>query len=221
MPDIVIPDVSQDAIDRIDEAAANLGLSRDEYLRLTFEKNLIPAAERLAAMDQWMNVLDELLARPLPARADWTDRDLPHHVDLRVSQEFWDEETGDEDYSVDFDFAADRARLAAAITKRYGPPRRIDLMPYAPDRPDLSRPGWTLLSYMREWFTEIDLWLAGERGIVVEIGQVDKELPLQLMLVVGEYSDPRTGPVIELREASFTTVVGREIRPEPSTEHPS
>jgi len=33
MPNILIRDLSQEAVDRIDAAAANLGLSRNEYLR--------------------------------------------------------------------------------------------------------------------------------------------------------------------------------------------
>lgn len=33
MPNIRIRDLSQEAVDRIDAAAANLGLSRNEYLR--------------------------------------------------------------------------------------------------------------------------------------------------------------------------------------------
>jgi hypothetical protein len=38
MPGILISDLSQVAVDRIDAAAADLGLSRNEYLRRKFEE---------------------------------------------------------------------------------------------------------------------------------------------------------------------------------------
>lgn len=44
MPNILIRDLSQAAVDRIDSAAANLGLSRNEYLRRKLEENSSPAA---------------------------------------------------------------------------------------------------------------------------------------------------------------------------------
>ena len=40
MPNILIRDLSQEAVDRIDAAAADLGLSRNEYLRRKFEENI-------------------------------------------------------------------------------------------------------------------------------------------------------------------------------------
>ena len=44
MPNILIRDLSQEAVDRIDAAAANLGLSRNEYLRRKFEEGTGPPA---------------------------------------------------------------------------------------------------------------------------------------------------------------------------------
>ena len=41
MPYILIRDLSQEAVERIDAAAANLGLSRNEYLRRKFEENVM------------------------------------------------------------------------------------------------------------------------------------------------------------------------------------
>jgi hypothetical protein len=49
----LIRDLSQDAVDRIDAAAANLGLSRNEYLRRHFEKGTGPAGERTVTNDDW------------------------------------------------------------------------------------------------------------------------------------------------------------------------
>jgi hypothetical protein len=40
MANILIRDLSQEAVDRIDAAAANLGLSRNEYLRRKLEEGI-------------------------------------------------------------------------------------------------------------------------------------------------------------------------------------
>ena len=54
MPNILIRDLSQQAIDRIDAAAANLGLSRNEYLRRNLEENTAPAAGgRTVTAEDW------------------------------------------------------------------------------------------------------------------------------------------------------------------------
>ncbi|GIE39345.1 hypothetical protein [Actinoplanes lobatus] len=52
MPNILIRDLSQEAVDRIDAAAARLGLSRNEYLRRKFEEG-IPPAERTVTAADW------------------------------------------------------------------------------------------------------------------------------------------------------------------------
>jgi len=52
MPNILVRDLSQEAIDRIDAEAANLGLSRNEYLRRKFEES--PSrAERAITAEDW------------------------------------------------------------------------------------------------------------------------------------------------------------------------
>lgn len=77
---------------------------------------------KLAAVDQWLSLLDELLVRPFPAGTHRAERAAPHHIDLRVSQDFWDDETRDETFGpIRAEFEADRARLAQAIYTRYGP----------------------------------------------------------------------------------------------------
>lgn len=53
MPNILIRDLSQDAVDRIDAAAANLGLSRNEYLRRKFEANVAPAGDQTVTDEDW------------------------------------------------------------------------------------------------------------------------------------------------------------------------
>jgi hypothetical protein len=53
MPNILIRDLSQEAVDRIDAAAANLGLSRNEYLRRRFEEGTGPTGERTVTAEDW------------------------------------------------------------------------------------------------------------------------------------------------------------------------
>lgn len=53
MPNILIRDLSQDAVDRIDAAAAELGLSRNEYLRRKFEERTGPSADRTVTAEDW------------------------------------------------------------------------------------------------------------------------------------------------------------------------
>lgn len=53
MPNILIRDLSQEAVDRIDAAAANLGLSRNEYLRRRFEQAATEPGERTVTAEDW------------------------------------------------------------------------------------------------------------------------------------------------------------------------
>ncbi|GIF17665.1 hypothetical protein BJ973_009370 [Actinoplanes tereljensis] len=53
MPNILIRDLSQEAVDRIDAAAANLGLSRNEYLRRKFEEGTGPTDGQTVTDDDW------------------------------------------------------------------------------------------------------------------------------------------------------------------------
>lgn len=53
MPNILVRDLSQAAVDRIDAAAANLGLSRNEYLRRKFEENIGPVGDRMVTDEDW------------------------------------------------------------------------------------------------------------------------------------------------------------------------
>ena len=53
MPNILIRDLSQEAVDRIDAAAANLGLSRNEYLRRKFEEGVGHTGERAVTAADW------------------------------------------------------------------------------------------------------------------------------------------------------------------------
>ena len=53
MPNILIRDLSQLAVDRIDAAAADLGLSRNEYLRRKLEQGSGPTGEQAVTAEDW------------------------------------------------------------------------------------------------------------------------------------------------------------------------
>jgi hypothetical protein len=74
MPNILIRDLSQEAVDRIDAAAANLGLSRSEYLRRKLEENVRPAAgARTVTAEDWQRSAEVFadLADPTVMDAAW------------------------------------------------------------------------------------------------------------------------------------------------------
>lgn len=73
MPNILIRDLSQEAVDRIDAAAANLGLSRNEYLRRKFEEGTSPTGERVVTGEDWQRSAEVFadLADPTVMDAAW------------------------------------------------------------------------------------------------------------------------------------------------------
>ncbi|MEV0005807.1 hypothetical protein AB0H28_26480 [Micromonospora sp. NPDC050980] len=73
MANILIRDLSQEAVDRVDAAAASLGLSRNEYLRRKFEENIIPAGDRTVTAEDWQRSAEAFadLADPTVMDAAW------------------------------------------------------------------------------------------------------------------------------------------------------
>ena len=73
MPNILIRDLSQEAVDHIDAAAANLGLSRNEYLRRKFEEGTGPTGERTVTAEDWQRSAEVFadLADPTVMDAAW------------------------------------------------------------------------------------------------------------------------------------------------------
>ncbi|MDY7088451.1 MAG: hypothetical protein SYR96_25520 [Actinomycetota bacterium] len=73
MANILIRDLSQGAVDRIDAAAANLGLSRNEYLRRKLEEGIPPAGEQTVTADDWQRSAEAFadLADPTVMDAAW------------------------------------------------------------------------------------------------------------------------------------------------------
>jgi hypothetical protein len=73
MPNILIRDLSQEAVDRIDAAAADLGLSRNEYLRRKFEERSRPTGEQAITDEDWQRSAEVFtdLADPTVMDAAW------------------------------------------------------------------------------------------------------------------------------------------------------
>jgi len=74
MPNILIRDLSQEAVDRIDAAAADLGLSRNEYLRRKFEENIsVASGGRTVTPDDWQRSAEVFadLADPTVMESAW------------------------------------------------------------------------------------------------------------------------------------------------------
>jgi len=73
MPNILIRDLSQEAVDRIDATAANLGLSRNEYLRRKFEEGTGPTGERTVTAEDWQRSAEVFadLADPTVMASAW------------------------------------------------------------------------------------------------------------------------------------------------------
>lgn len=73
MPDILVRGLSQEAIDRIDAAAANLRLSRNEYLRRRFEEGIIASGQQTVTDDDWQRSAEVFadLADPAVMDAAW------------------------------------------------------------------------------------------------------------------------------------------------------
>lgn len=73
MPNILVRDLSQEAVDRIDATAANLGLSRNEYLRRKFEESTGPIGERTVTAEDWQRSAEVFadLADPEVMEAAW------------------------------------------------------------------------------------------------------------------------------------------------------
>ena len=73
MPNILIRDLSQEAVEHIDAAAADLGLSRNEYLRRKFEQAVTGQVERRVTAEDWRRSAETFadLADPDVMDAAW------------------------------------------------------------------------------------------------------------------------------------------------------
>ncbi|WP_107046776.1 hypothetical protein [Streptomyces albus] len=143
-------------------------------------------AEQLAAVDR-------LRARPLPAGRGGPSGGAEggpgfHLADLRVSEEFW-EDDGSRMREAEEQFAAECEALVVLLSRRWGEPRELDLTEHlirSAEGEPVPEPLATLCGYVGVLHT----WQAGDRWLAVGIGRQARELPLHLLAVVAE-EDPR------------------------------
>ncbi|MFF4344041.1 hypothetical protein ACFY00_29435 [Kitasatospora sp. NPDC001540] len=141
-----------------------------------------------------LTVVERLCALPFPAEVGryWAPEGWGgpgfHLLVLQETRDFWDgrgpEVTGPAEQEVE---DAEQA-LAALLTARWGPPESVGLRKYADttDPDPLPEP----LDFLGMLSGGVRLWrLPGTvRWVGLSIGQGDPELPIQLLLAVGEVS---------------------------------
>lgn len=137
---------------------------------------------------KFVAIVGELLARPFPETemATETGHGGPgyHVVDLRVSDDFWDDADGTAAQACREEFEAERRELAAALTVRWGVPQRVDLSADL-DRSLSGEPLAPAVEHLVDYVGEVDVWHRDGRNVFVGIGQHDRELPMQLVCAVG------------------------------------
>ncbi|MER6444134.1 hypothetical protein [Streptomyces venezuelae] len=151
-----------------------------------------------APCGQCLPVIDELLAQPFPAAAttDDTGHAGPDHKvrDLRISQDFWDDEDGQAWDQAHADLEACLDDLTHTLTTRWGDPLAVDLWAWLTaglngdlNGQEVSEP----VAYLSQNAMNMRAWQlpGGAHWLGLALGQADKELPLVLYAAIG------TGPV--------------------------
>ncbi|MEU8781273.1 hypothetical protein [Streptomyces sp. NPDC048637] len=139
-------------------------------------------------IDAHLTVIDRWRLRDFPAapgRSALVESGPGFHIaGLRVSQEFWDADAAEVAEAAE-EFEAELTALVQALSLRWGKPEVMDLAVHLarsarglPVRPPLD----TLCGYV----PRMHGWRVQGRWIGVGVGQGAPELPLQLLVAVGE-----------------------------------
>ncbi|RZU46558.1 hypothetical protein EV385_6632 [Krasilnikovia cinnamomea] len=121
--------------------------------------------------DDMLALAEDLLTRPYPPEGY-------HAVDLEISDDFSDDPTGDRAAQAWQEFDAECARLAAALTIRWGTPQLVTL-------DQRVHRGTPLGAYLADFVAIVHMWHRAGRTVCLGVGQGDKELPIQFVLTVG------------------------------------
>ncbi|MEV6209293.1 hypothetical protein [Kitasatospora sp. NPDC051914] len=141
-------------------------------------------------LEQHLVLVDELLAQPFPERhvSGTTGHAGPDHRVhfLKQSQDFWDDEDGRALIAADAEMQACLDALVAALAARWGDPISVDLRPYLKagcEGEEVPEP----IGFLSQLAGSMQAWpLPGTgRWLAIAVGQGDKELPLELVAVVG------------------------------------
>ncbi|MGW7578501.1 hypothetical protein [Streptomyces sp. NPDC054765] len=139
-------------------------------------------------IDAYLAAVDRLRLRDFPAspgRSALVGSGPGFHIAaLRVSGGFWDADPA-ELAEAEEEFEAGLTALVQALSLRWGEPETLDLAEHLertamglPVRPPLD----TLCGYVPHMYG----WRVQGRWIGAGVGQGDRELPLQLLVAVGE-----------------------------------
>jgi hypothetical protein len=140
-------------------------------------------------LDAWTATAERLLGEPYPEKpvhqADGFAEPGLHTAWLMESRDFWDDDAYEAMEPTLRAYEAMRDRLIDALTERWGEPAQINLT----DALDRSLRG-EQLPPLTEYLCNVaggraPLWRRGDRCVSVVVAWEDKELPMILMLAVG------------------------------------
>lgn len=152
-----------------------------------------PADPALITRD-WLPRVERLLAAPYPAAFRTASGDSAgggpdHHLaTLRAGQDFWESRDEELVEAAEQVLAADAAALAAALSTAWGPAEVLDLEPFLGlDGEDGATESAEPLARLCALAGELLLWRRpGGRFVGLTVGQEEPELPLCLLVAVGE-----------------------------------
>lgn len=146
--------------------------------------------------EEQLSIIDALIALPFPEQEGqsrtqhgWGGPGY-HIAVLRESRDFWDV-PGPETITVaEEELEADLTSLVTVLAERWRSPSVVDLWPHLGlDNPDIEAPPEPLNSLCM-LAVSMQMWQVPSTGrwLGLTIGQVDRELPFELLAAVGEFS---------------------------------
>lgn len=146
-----------------------------------------------------LSVIDALIALPFPeqegqsrAQHGWGGSGY-HIAVLRESRDFWDVPGPETITAAEEELEADLTSLVTVLAGRWGSPTVVDLWPCLgldnPDYPDIEEAPEPLGS-LSMLAGSMQMWQVPSAGrwLGLTIGQVDRELPFELLAAVGKAS---------------------------------
>ncbi|MER7282048.1 hypothetical protein ABT369_47225 [Dactylosporangium sp. NPDC000244] len=139
-------------------------------------------------MQEGLAIIDGLLVLPFPGGNTREGRQSSgpgfHVYVLQASRSFWDDRSEEIVETAQAEIDAGFRTLATVLTARWGEPRTVDLEPYLWGEDHAPEPMNQLCQLSGEMF----VWrpLDGGRWVALAVGQGDPELPIELLVAVGE-----------------------------------
>jgi hypothetical protein len=156
-----------------------------------------PQHQSAGSADEQLSIIDKLSSLPFPEvegrpgpDGQWGGPGF-HLAVLRESRDFWGDRSTEIVEAAEQELEADLAALAVILTKRWGAPEAVDLLPYLGlDDPDPDVTTREPLGFLCSVAGSMQMWRLpnSERWIGLAIGQADPEWQFQLLAAVGEAS---------------------------------